>query len=81
MGSKDLESQEDVTRAIICAIQTRPDLSIDDLILCCAPYTWNQVLLTLDHLTRNGVVTLRQKNGFYMISPQPSMEATLAVSG
>ncbi len=65
---KDMESTEDVTRAVICAITTRPNITMDDLILCCRPYTWNQVFLALDDLVRNGVVTLKQGGGFYMVS-------------
>ncbi|GKS62759.1 hypothetical protein YTPLAS72_00630 [Nitrospira sp.] len=81
MASKILESREEVTRAIICAIKTRPNLSMDDLILCCRPYTWNQVFLPLDDLTRTGAVRLKHKGGFYMISSQPPMQATGTVSG
>ena len=60
--------REEVTRAITCAVQARPGLSIDDLVLACTPYTWNQVFLALDDLVRNGVVTLKQGGGFYMVS-------------
>jgi hypothetical protein len=59
---------EDVTRAVTCAIQTRPGLNMDDLILACTPYTWNQVFLALDDLVRHGVVTLQHREGIYMIS-------------
>jgi len=68
MASRVVESTEDVTRSIICAIKTRPDLSMDELILCCRPYTWNQVFLALDELVRKGLITLKQGGGFYMIS-------------
>ncbi len=59
---------EEVTRAVTCVIHTRPGLSMDDLILACAPYTWNQVFLALDDLVRHGVVTLKHQRGFYVIS-------------
>lgn len=68
MTKRILESTEDVTRAVMCAIRTRPDLNMDELILCCRPYTWNQVFLALDHLVKKGVVTLKQGGGFYMTS-------------
>ena len=61
-------ANEDVTRAVTCAIQTRPGMSMDELILCCRPYTWNQVFLTLDDLVRNGIVTLRHQGGLYLVS-------------
>lgn len=72
MASKNVRmnitSTDDVTRAVICAITTRPNMTMDDLILCCRPYTWNQVFLALDDLIRNGVVMLKQGGGFYMVS-------------
>lgn len=54
---------EEVTRAVTCAIQTRPGLNMDDLILACTPYTWNLVVLALDDLVRHGVVTLQHRGG------------------
>jgi hypothetical protein len=60
---------EEVTRAVKCAIQTRPGLNMDDLILACTPYTWNQVFLALNDLVRHGVVTHQHRGGFYMIPP------------
>lgn len=62
------DTNEAVIRAVTCAIQARPGLSIDDLILSCRPHTWNQVFLTLDALIRVGVVRLRPHGGFYAIS-------------
>lgn len=44
---------EEVTRAVTCAIQTRPGLNMDDLILACTPYTWNQVFFALNDLVRH----------------------------
>lgn len=66
---------EDVTRAVSCAIQTRPGLSMDELILACTPYTWNQVFLALDDLVRNGIVNLRHRGGLYLISPNSGTKA------
>jgi len=60
---------EDVIRAVTCAIEARPGLSMDDLILSCRPHTWNQVFLALDVLIRVGVVRLPRHGGFYTISP------------
>jgi hypothetical protein len=60
---------EDVIRAVTCAIEARPGLSMDDLILSCRPHTWNQVFLALDVLMRVGVVKLPSHDGFYTISP------------
>ncbi len=70
------DANEDVIRAVSCAIRARPGLSLDDLILSCRPHTWNQVFLTLDALIRVGAVRLRPHGGFYAISPslQPSAE-------
>ena len=64
----NMEGREAVSRAVICAIKTRPNMNMDDLILCCRPYTWNQVFLALDDLIRNGLVTLKQGGGFYLVS-------------
>jgi hypothetical protein len=70
------DTNEEVIRAVTCAIQARPGLSMDDLILSCRPHTWNQVFLTLDALIRVGVVSLGPHGGFYAISPslQPTAE-------
>lgn len=61
---------EDAKRAVICAIHTRPGLNMDELILACTPYTWNEVFLALDELVRSGAVTLRHRGGLYMVSPK-----------
>jgi hypothetical protein len=70
------DANEEVIRAVTSAIQARPGISMDDLILSCRPHTWNQVFLTLDALTRVGVVRLHPHGGFYAISPslQPIAE-------
>lgn len=62
-------ANKDVTQAISYAVRTRPGLSMDDLILCCAPYSWNQVILELDELVRSGAVTMKQGQGLHMITP------------
>lgn len=59
----NMEGREAVSRAVICALKARPNMTMDDLILCCRPYTWNQVFLALDDLIRNGIVTLKQGEG------------------
>lgn len=74
MTSKD---KEDVTRAVIGAIQARPGLSMDDLILACTPYTWNQVFLAIDELTRKGMISLKHRDGFYMNSPASVTKADM----
>jgi hypothetical protein len=70
------DANEDVIRAVSCAIRARPGVSMDDLILSCRPHTWNQVFLTLEALIRVGAVRLRPHGGFYTSSPslQPSAE-------
>jgi hypothetical protein len=70
-----MTDKDDVIRAISCAVQTRPGLGMDDLILCCAPYSWNQVFLALDELVRKGAVTMRQGHGLYMIAPSTNTMA------
>lgn len=72
---------DDIKRAISCVVQARPGLCMDELILACAPYSWNQVFLALDELVRNGVITLRSQDGLYMISPSLETEAGMAVEG
>lgn len=71
---------EDVTRAVTCVIQTRPGLNMDDLILACSPYTWNQVFLALDDLVRDGIITLQNRGGLYMISPSSDTIASRRVN-
>jgi hypothetical protein len=65
----ETNANEEVIRAVTCAIQARPGLNMDDVILSCRPYTWNQVFLALDALIRVGVVRIRRHNGFYTSSP------------
>lgn len=59
------EANEEVLRAVTCAIEVRPGLSLDDLILSCRPYTWNEVFLTLEVLIRAKIVRLHPRGGFY----------------
>ncbi|HMS82763.1 MAG TPA: hypothetical protein PKD12_03830 [Nitrospira sp.] len=59
----------DVKRAISIAVESRPGLSMDDLILCCAPYSWNQIFLALNELVRKGAITMSQGGGLFLITP------------
>lgn len=71
---------ENVIRAVKCAVETRPGMSMDDLILCCTPYSWNQVFLALDELVRNGAVALKQAEGVYLITIIPTTPETEPVN-
>lgn len=62
-------AKDDVIRAITCVLQTRPGLRIDDLILSCSPYTWDQVLPAVNGLFRKGVVRRGAHGGFFINSP------------
>lgn len=62
-------ASDDVVCAITSVIQTRPGLSMDELILSCTPYTWSQVFLAVNGLLRRGVVRHGAHGGFFINSP------------
>ena len=46
-----------------------PGCSLDVLIRECGEFTWNQVFLEIDRLTRRGEVTLRRERSGYTVHP------------
>lgn len=61
-------ASDDVVRAITCTLQTRPGLSMDDLILSCLPYSWSQIFVAVNGLLRRGVVRHGAHGGFFINS-------------
>lgn len=60
--------REEVKRLVTCAAQTHPGLRMDDLILACTPYTWNQVFGAVNELIKDGTIILRQHGRIYALS-------------
>ncbi|MBS0166951.1 MAG: hypothetical protein JSR29_12770 [Nitrospira sp.] len=59
---------EEIKRVVTCAAQTHPGLRMDDLILACTPYTWNQVLGAVNELIKDGTIIFRQRGRIYALS-------------
>jgi hypothetical protein len=47
-----------ITRLVLHTIGNHPGCSLDALVQACLPYTWNQILLEIDRLSRRGDIRL-----------------------
>ncbi len=59
-----------LTEQILDVLQHAPNCPLDDLVEKCPGFTWNQVFLEVDRLSRTGQVQLMNKgSGIYVIIP------------
>ena len=55
--------------AILMVLQTGPTWELDDLVRACPEFTWNQIFLELDRLSRSGEVRMtREPRAGYRIT-------------
>lgn len=58
----------DVRRHIFDALRRKRECELEELVLDCSAYTWNQVFLEVDRLSRTGEVRLvPRKAGVYAV--------------
>ena len=62
----------DLRTHILDAIRRRYECDLEELVHVCASYTWNQVFLEVDRLSRTGELRLtpRQAGGYSVKLPQ-----------
>lgn len=66
-GSADLQSS--IASRILAMVGRKKECNIDDLLQSCDSYTWNQVFLEVDRLSRTGELRLQyRKDGDYAVS-------------
>jgi hypothetical protein len=61
--------QSDITGHIFQMVKRRQVCDMEDLVKGCPSYTWNQVFLAVDHLSRTGELRLLSKrSGVYTVT-------------
>lgn len=67
--SRKRNGSTDLTRTLLKVVRRKKECDIDELVQGCAAYTWNQVFIEVDRLTRTGELRLRYKDeGEYKVS-------------
>lgn len=61
---------EVTSQEVLRTISRCPGIQLDDLIQTCGPYSWNQIVLAVDELARDGLIVLRRDRGSYTASPR-----------
>ena len=58
----------DVSFHILEAVRRENEYDLEELVRVCSSFTWNQVFLEVDRLSRNGKLRLLRKgNGMYAV--------------
>ena len=61
--------QEDITGQIFQMVRRRQACDMEDLVEACSSYSWNQVFLEVDRLSRTGELRLLSKRaGIYTVT-------------
>lgn len=61
--------QSDITGQIFQMVKRRQVCDMEDLVKGCPSFTWNQVFLAVDHLSRSGELRLLSKrSGVYTVT-------------
>ncbi len=67
-----VEQQDELVDAIRHTIMTRRECCLDSLVVACARFTWNQVFLEVDRMSRSGELRLTLTGcGKYSVSLPP----------
>ena len=61
---------EATSQDVLRTISRCPGIRLDDLIQSCEPYSWNQIVLAVDELARDGHIVLRRDRGSYTAAPR-----------
>jgi hypothetical protein len=56
-----IERDQSITSEILTTIARKKTCNLEDLLQCCTSYTWNQVFLEVDRLSRTGELRLEYK--------------------
>jgi len=60
-------SPDDLAREILDRVEEEAVLSLDSLVMSLSHYSWNQVLITVDRLAREGRLILRRHRFDYTL--------------
>jgi hypothetical protein len=61
--------QPDITNEIFQMVKRRQACDMEDLVKACSAYTWNQVFLEVDRMSRTGELRLLSKQaGVYTVT-------------
>jgi hypothetical protein len=67
--ANELTGQSDITGKIVQMVKHRQACDMEDLVQACSTYTWNQVFLEVDRLSRTGELRLFSKRaGTYTVT-------------
>ena len=67
--SQHLRRPSDITGKIVQMVKHRQACDMEDLLQACSSYTWNQVFLEVDRLSRTGELRLFSKRaGEYTVT-------------
>ena len=67
--SQHLSRPSDITGKIVQMVKHRQACDMEDLLQACSSYTWNQVFLEVDRLSRTGELRLFSKRaGEYTVT-------------
>lgn len=62
------DPRADVRDHILEAVRRENEYDLEELVRVCPSFTWNQVFLEVDHLSRTGTLRLvRKSNGLYAV--------------
>ena len=66
----------DIRTHILDAVRRRYECDLEELVRVCASYTWNQVFLEVDRLSRTGELRLtpKQAGGYAVKLPQTAFQ-------
>jgi hypothetical protein len=69
-AEKLMADRNDIGHRVMEIIVRSPGCDMEDVALECPDFTWNQVFLELDRLSRSGQIALKQnKPGHYCVDP------------
>ena len=67
--TSDAAWQSDITGQIFQMVKRRQACDMEDLVKACSSYTWNQVFLEVDRLSRTGELRLLSRRaGVYTVT-------------
>lgn len=65
-----MSDQTDNAQRLMAMIRRIPNCDVENLVEACVDFTWNQVFLELDRLSRSGEIVLTQTGpGRYCVGP------------
>ena len=67
-----MATKKNVRETVLTALRKTRESDLEDLVNTCSDYTWNQIFLEVDRLSRTGEVRVRRSGIFgYRLSLSP----------